>query len=283
MKEFGRFAGAWRFGEVIHDVVLGALREAGAIVLLGSDLDLLFSERFKRLLRTGKRVIGLPYLTTEEMFFRLLPDSYEEIVALESSSKKYFDLLDNAKRARITSERGTDIEVELGQYRTNCSSGVVGEGIGFVGGMEILPAGQVTRVPNRNSANGIVLIDRSIGAYQYAPLFETIEIKVQNGLVTSIEGENEARRLRTFIEKLDDRNLLNLTELGIGVNPRCKFAGEAAPAEDTHTAGCVSVALGCDVHLGGEVKAEAHMDCTMWYPSLELDGKTVVEKGKLNF
>jgi hypothetical protein len=32
MKEFGRFAGAWRFGEVIHDVVLGALREAGAIM-----------------------------------------------------------------------------------------------------------------------------------------------------------------------------------------------------------------------------------------------------------
>ena len=45
----------------------------------------------------------------------------------------------------------------------------------------------------------------------------------------------------------------------------------------------MSVALGCDVHLGGEVKAKAHMDSTSFFPTLELDGKVVVEKGRLLF
>ena len=283
MKEFGLFAGAWRFGEPLSKTVIGALKEADSIVLIGSDLDLLFSEKFKSVLREGKRVIGLPYLTTEEMFFRLLPDSDEEITALQTVTKKYFKLLNNARRARITSEKGTEIEMELGQYKTNCSSGVVEKGVGFVGGMEILPAGQVTRVPNKHSANGVVMIDRSIGAYNFSPLYETIKIKVENGFVTDIEGQIEAKRLRKFIAELEDPNLFNLTELGIGVNPRCKFTGEAAPAEDTHTQGCVSVALGCDVHLGGEVKAKVHMDSTSWFPTLELDGRVVLEKGRLLF
>jgi len=281
MKEFGQFAGAWRFGETVPKAVIGALRETDSVIILGSDLDLLFSDKFKSILREGKRVIGLPYLTTEEMFFRLLPDSYEEITALQAITKGYFELLNNAKHARITSTKGTDIQMELGQYKTNCSIGIVEKGIGFVGGMEILPAGQVTRVPNKNSANGVIIIDRSIGAYQYSPLYEAIKIEVKNGLVTNIEGKTEAKRLQRFINELEDPNLFNLTELGIGVNPRCKFSGEAAPAEDTHTHGCVSVALGCDVHLGGDVKAKAHMDATMWFPTLELDGKVVVGKGSL--
>ena len=222
-------------------------------------------------------------MITEEMFFRLLPNSYEEILALQTDSKKYFELLNNAKHARITSEKGTDIQMELGQYKTNCSGGVIEKGSGFVGGMEILPAGQVSRVPNKGSANGVVLIDRSIGAYEYSPLHEVIKLKVEKGLVTNIEGQREAKRLRKFIDDLEDPNLFNLTELGIGINPKCRFTGEAAPAEDTHTRGCVSVALGCDVHLGGEVQAKVHMDSTVWFPTLELDGKIVVKEGKLIF
>jgi 2,5-dihydroxypyridine 5,6-dioxygenase len=283
MKEFGQFAGAWRFGEPAAKTVIGALREADSVVLLGSDLDILFSEGLRSALRTGKRMLGLPYLTTEEMFFRLLPDTVEEVQALQRVSKTYFNLLDKAKEARITSEKGTDIRMELGRYRTNCSSGVVEKGVGFVGGLEILPAGQVTRVPNPGTANGTVVIDRSMGAHEYSPLREPFTVRVEKGFVTEIEGGVEADRLRRFLAGLEDPNLFNLTELGIGVNPRCKFAGEAAPAEDTHTEGCVSVALGCDVHLGGEVKAKAHMDSTSFFPTLDMDGKVVVEKGRLLF
>jgi leucyl aminopeptidase (aminopeptidase T) len=283
MKEFALFAGAWDLphGETLPKTVLGALAEADCAILLGSDLQMLFSSRFKEILSQGKKILSLPYMTTEEMFSRLLPDDQEEIVNLYEISKNYFKLIDKAKTARISSERGTDITMELGQFKTNCSSGIIETGGGFVGGLEILPAGQVTRVPNTGSANGIVLIDRSIAAHQYSELHESIAIEVKDGWVTQIDGGSEAARLRDFLDKLEDPNLYNLTELGIGVNPRCKFSGEAAPAEDTHTEGTVSVALGCDVHLGGDIKAKAHMDSTSWFPTLELDGNVVVEKGRL--
>jgi hypothetical protein len=72
-----------------------------------------------------------------------------------------------------------------------------------------------------------------------------------------------------------------LTELAVGVNPKCKFSGIGAPAEDTHVLGCVSLALGCDVHVGGSHVGPAHIDMTMRYPSITVDGKQLtVENGR---
>jgi len=71
------------------------------------------------------------YSTTEEMFTRLLPESVEEIRELQATTKRYYDLLKGAKRARITSKAGTDVEMELGKFGTNCSTGVIEEGLGL--------------------------------------------------------------------------------------------------------------------------------------------------------
>jgi len=48
-----------------------------------------------------------------------------------------------------------------------------------VGGVEPLPGGQITRVPNTGSAIGVVIIDRTIGAHDYRELTEPIELQVR--------------------------------------------------------------------------------------------------------
>lgn len=281
MKEFGLFAGAWALGEPLPRAAIGAIKEADAAVILGSDMDLVFSERLKAVLKEGKRILYLPYLTTEEMLSRLLPDNEEEIEDLSATSLRCFERLNRAKRARITSHKGTDLRLELGQFQAKSSGGVIERSEGFSGRMMLLPAGQVIRVPDERSANGTVVIDRSIGGHNYAPLHESIRLTVKDGFVTGIEGQDEARRFQRFLEELDDLNLFHLTELGIGTNPRCRFSGVAAPAEDTHSRGSVSIALGCDIHLGGITRAKAHIDCTMWHPTLRLDEEIVVDGGRL--
>lgn len=92
----------------------------------------------------------------------------------------------------------------------------------------------------------------------------------------------EAKRVGRFLASLDDDGeAYHLTELGVGTNKRCKLTGVAGPAEDTHTLGCVSLALGADIHLGGETRSACHLDMTMRSATLKLDGQLIVERGRL--
>jgi leucyl aminopeptidase (aminopeptidase T) len=137
-------------------------------------------------------------------------------------------------------------------------------------------------MPNPRSAEGRLVIDRSVNAPEFRELLDPIGFTVEKGYVTKIEGGREARRMETFLASLDDGGeAYHLTELGVGTNKRCKVAGVAGPGEDTHTFGCVSLALGADVHLGGETVAGCHLDMTMRAATLTLDDQIVVDSGQL--
>jgi leucyl aminopeptidase (aminopeptidase T) len=263
-------------------VVGAAMKTADCVVFINSDMDIFFSSHLHETLAQGTRIMLLPYIINRDRFLRLMPESSEEVLEVKATTEKYFAVMNEAKQARVTSPAGTDVVVALGDHRTGANIGVVGGGAGgFVGGMELLPAGQVIRCPNKGSANGKIVLDRSLMAYEFAKLTEPIELTVKDGYVVEIDGNIEAERFKTFLAGWNDPEIYNVTELGIGTNPKCRFAGEVAPAEDTHTWGMATLAFGNDTHLGGQTKAPCHMDSTMWRPSLELDGKLVVEHGRL--
>ena len=75
--------------------------------------------------------------------------------------------------------------------------------------------------------------------------------------------------------------MYHITEVGLGTNKRCIQCGVAAPAEDTHGAGSVTFALGCDVHLGGSTKGPAHIDCTTHMGNFQVNGIDIVKDGKI--
>jgi 2,5-dihydroxypyridine 5,6-dioxygenase len=214
-------------------------------------------------------------LTTEDAL-RMLPTSHEEVEHQAQLVRVCGARFDAARSAHVTSAAGTDLHLLLGQWQTRLHLGIAPPG-----GLQVLPAGQITRVPNDNSANGVVVIDRSIADGDYRALTEPVILHVKSGKVVSIEGGLEAEKTRLFLERLDDERVYHLTELAIGTNPRCRFAGVGGPAEDTHTWGTVSLALGCDVHIGGGVPGPVHIDMTMLSPSLALDGIEIVRQGRL--
>jgi len=282
-REFSQFGGAWKFQETLPKVVISAMKAANCVVIINSDMDVIFSLSLRELLKEGVRILLLPYILNKERFLRLMPEIQEEVLELKEVTEKYFHLMDQAHHARITSPAGTDLEMHLGNYKTGYSKGVISTGPGgFVGGMELLPAGQVIRVPDKGSAQGEIVLNRSLMGHEYTKLHESIELTVKDGYVVDIKGEIEAERFKEFLLKWNDPEIYNITELGIGTNPRCRFAGLVAPVEDTHTRGQATIAFGNDTHLGGNTKASCHIDSTMWFPSLELDGKIIVERGHLN-
>lgn len=276
LREFGLFAGA-SLSEVppsFPRCALGAMAVCDRLVLATSDLRTHFSPKFWEAVRRCA-VVSFPYLTTESAL-RLLPESREEVHTLAELTRRVAEAVVNARRARVTSTAGTDLTLSLGRYPVN-----VHDGLASPGRRQLLPTGQVSRTPDDGSAEGLLVIDRSIAANDCKDLPEPVRMTVERGTVTSISGGADADRLRLFLAGMNDPNIYHLTELGIGTNRRCRFTGVAPQAEDTHTFGCVSLALGCDTHQGGAVRAGAHIDMTMRVPSLELDGNLIVDHGNI--
>lgn len=278
MAEFGLFGG----GSLPSDSVLvpaglaAALQSCPTLALATSDVELLtFSRAFRQALAAGTRALSFSYLTTESAL-RLLPESAEEAEELRSVTARGGELLAATRQVRVTSEAGTDLRLTLGTYVGRTHDGLVKPGT-----RQTLPAGQVSRVPDDGSAEGVIVIDRSIAANDFRALSEPVRFTVTRGYVTSVDGGLEAQKLRRWLAAQEHPEIYHVTELAFGTNRRCRLTGVAAPAEDTHTAGCVSFALGADVHIGGRIAAPAHIDMTMRAATLELDGRAIVSDGVL--
>jgi leucyl aminopeptidase (aminopeptidase T) len=263
--------------------VAGALREADVIVLLTSDLTLYFSQALKAALAADKRMISSVYINEENML-RLFPENEQEIIQLDAITQAVGKALEPEGTVRLTSAEGTDFECKFGQYGLKCSGGRIPKaspGVGKRFLAEFIPGGQVTRVPNDGSAHGTLVLDRSIAGREFRELTTPIRLEVENGYVKKIAGGWEAHDLRNFLEELGGREMYHITEVGLGTNSRCIRCGVAAPAEDTHRAGSITFALGCDVHLGGSIQAPAHIDCTTHKGNLQVNGVDVVTEGHI--
>lgn len=284
MREYGLFAGAslGRHDFGLPKPLLRAIEAANVVIMLSSDLEVEFDESLLALARGDRKIAWIPYID-EDSFLRLFPASAQEVMELHEITTRVGNIFVRSKEAIIRSGAGTDLRMNIGHYRINWSTGVFQAGKG-IGGLEVWPGGQISTVPNAGTARGRLVIDRSVNAPEFKELLDPVEFTVEDGYVTKIAGGIEAKRLERFLAALDDGGeAYHLTELGIGTNKRCKMAGVAGPAEDTHTAGCVSFALGADVHLGGETRSGCHLDMTMRSATMELDGQMVVREGQLIF
>lgn len=255
--------------------LLAAITSADAFVLLCSDTELLFSPDLPELLAEGRRGLFLPYFD-EYNFSRILFTTPEEVHEQAALIDAVGEMLDGNVEAHVTSAEGTDLRLRLGEYPTLRRRGITGPGQ-----LLFLPAGNVARVPNDGTANGTLVVDRTICADDYKELHEPIVLQVERGQVTSVEGGTEARLLARLLEKLQDPRVRHLTELAVGTNPLCQLSGVGAPSEDTHVIGTIAFALGCDIHVGGSTVAPCHIDMTMRFPSLTVGDREVVRDGTL--
>lgn len=282
MREFGLFAGAslGRHDFRLPQPLIRAMETSDIVIILNSDMEILFDENFLALLKGDGKIAWIPYID-EDSFLRLMPESIEEAIELHEITTRVGNIFAHSKEVLAQSDAGTDIRMNIGDYRINWGTGIFQAGKGC-GGLEIWPGGQISTMPNAGTAQGHLVIDRSVNAPEFRELLDPIEFTVENGYVTKIEGGIEAERMERFLASLDDGGeAYHLTELGVGTNKRCKVAGVAGPAEDTHTLGCVSLALGADIHLGGETVGACHLDMTMRSATLKLDEQVVVERGQL--
>jgi leucyl aminopeptidase (aminopeptidase T) len=159
---------------------------------------------------------------------------------------------------------GREIMTELGFARNPGESGC-------------LPDGEVSFGPAAGSANGVLYVDGPIANIGRAPT--PVKLVVKSGRITAVEGNSEeAGRLEYVIRTIENAD--NFAEIAIGLNPKSQRTGEFN--EEKKGLGNIHIACGRSAgsHRKFDVWSTIHYDMVIYNPTIELDGRTIVDKGK---
>lgn len=219
----------------------------------------------------GTRIASMPTIT-EEIMERTISADYNII---KEETNRLCDVLDDADEVRITTEKGTDLYMSIKGLKCDGRCAGIFEKKGEWGN---LPAGEANMAPVEGSTQGVFVVDATMAGI--GKIEEPITVKVEKGFATEITGGKEADALRGILEEFNDKRVYNIAELGIGTNYKAIITGNTL--EDEKVKGTCHIALGNNTSYdGGKTKAPVHLDGVMLKPTIIVDGKTIMEKGKL--
>jgi len=227
----------------------------------------------KDALAAGARAIVLTAFTEEMMVSGGIEADF---VRIREDTKVVGERLSGAKVAHITSAAGTDLTFSVHMRRVNVMPGIVGPGE-----LSPLPNAEVNVSPVEGTANGTLVVDASIPYLGIGLLEQPIRFTVRDGMITDIEGGDpeQVEKLRSAWLEQADPNVYNIAEMGIGMNPMCRFKG--LMLEDEGVLGSIHIGTGTNITLGGVVKARSHYDLIMSAPTLTLDGEVLIQDGQI--
>lgn len=245
--------------------VAGAMHNADIVFDVGTH-DIAHTEARRAASAGGTRFV-LMRAITEDVLIDQMDTDYED---LRTVTRAVAAIQTTANSARITSERGTDLTVDL----TGRSGFPIDDG--FDEGLVVLPAGKSAITPVEGSAEGTVVVDYSIDSI--GRLDNPVELTIENGQVSTISGGPQAGKLRELVDHKGDcaRNIAEGPS--IGTNSDVSLTGNQAT--DKKKMGTMHIAIGDNVTLGGAVECDIHLDMTLLNATVRFDGVTVLDQGR---
>ena len=240
------------------------------VVIAPTFRSLSHTEARREASKIGVRIATMPGIL-RETFVRAMNVKYDEIARV---SNELADILSSAKSARVVSEHGTDIVMSLTGRRGLSDTGIIHSR----GAFGNLPAGEAYIAPVEGTAQGTIVVDGSIGDTGVLANDDYITIRVKDGYATEIDGSRASAYLAGVLAT-QPQDARNIAELGIGTNYAARLCGNIL--EDEKVLGTVHIALGDNASMGGNVAAPIHLDGIILSPTLYIDNKIVMNKGKL--
>lgn len=243
-----------------------AMKEAD-VVFSPVSYSITHTNAVKNAASCGTRIIVMTDFTEGLMIQGGIEANFDE---LKPICKKVANRLAEGKKLRLTTPGGTDLEMDIAGRRGNALYCIVEPGE-----FSTVPTVEANTSPLEGSANGKIVVDASIPYLGIGLLKEPIQVEVRNGFITKIEGGYQADILRKDLESQKDKNVFNIAELGLGLNPKCKMIG--IMLEDEGVMGTAHIGIGTSITLGGNIKTSCHYDLIMWKAKVEVDGKVIIE------
>ena len=225
-----------------------------------------------RNIESGGKFISMPDYG-DEMLIQggLFADFYKQQPTLD----RLAELLTSAKTANIRAHAGTNITMNI--------EGRIGRaerGICIGSGTYACPPNMECNIsPNEDSAEGVAVIDGSIPDPLIGLIKEPIHLDISKGKIINIKGGSNAEKLRGLLSRLEDPAAYVLAELGIGLNPQGTLCGRML--EDESVFSTIHFGFGDNCKAGGVNKSKIHLDMVILNAELELDGKKVLQNGRM--
>lgn len=215
----------------------------------------------------GARAATMPEIT-EDMLERTMAADF---TAVKRRSQALAELLTASDHVHITSDLGTDIRFEIAGREGISDDGDLRE----AGSFGNLPAGEGFIAPLEGKTNGLLVVDATI--WPIGRLSEPLRIEVKDGYAVSFTGK-DAKEFEATL-KPHGPEAYAVAELGIGTNEMAKVTGNVL--EDEKIMGTIHVAFGDNHSFGGTVRVSSHQDGIVLKPTVEINGKRVLEGGCL--
>lgn len=259
---------------------LDALKSADMLVCLHVPL---FTKWLKDVRDAGTRVLMI-IDAPDDLHDLMSPPGLKE--ATVYSGKR----LERAKKMRVTSDAGTDLTVQLGEYPTMIQYGFSESR----GRFDHWGAGHVHTFPNEGSANGTVVIQRGdIVILPYCRYVQDeIRLEVREGFIRRIEGGLDAKLLSNWLEDNrrfpEDMDGHAISHLGWGLNPQARWDSIALYGDDPERSraaartfpGNFLFSTGPNTQGGGTRNTLGHYDVPMRECTVMLDDEVIIDRGK---
>jgi 2,5-dihydroxypyridine 5,6-dioxygenase len=201
------------------------------------------------------------------------------------------ELYERTREVHVTSKAGTDLRFKRGEYPVMMQYGMADA----PGRFDHWGVGLLHTFPNEGSAHGKVVIQPGdIVILPYCRYVQDpIHLEIREGHVVSIEGGVDARLMREWLAEgktsQDDRDPYAVSHLGWGLNPQCRYdsiamygdAPERSRAASRSFPGNFLFSTGPNSQGGGKRVTRGHYDVPMRDCTISLDGKIVVEDGRI--
>ena len=148
-------------------------------------------------------------------------------------------------------------------------------------GYPVMLGGQVSWWPVEETINGKLIFDAALFPPDTLGLLNSnVELTLEKGVVTKIEGGKDAAIFEKWLSKFNDPNMFRLAHYSIGFNPGVtKPTGRIV--EDERLFGCIEMGIGSQGAslMGACWDAAAHTDGIVSKPTILLDGYKLEENG----
>jgi len=217
----------------------------------------------------GARIASMPGVT-QDMLERCIAVDYAKMT---ERTNKLCDILDKGKKVTITTKKGTKLTMSIEGRQAHGRKAGIFTGKGAWGN---LPEGEACLAPLEGTTEGKVVVDASVA--KLGKVDKPITITIKGGYAEKIEGGITAVELAKLLYSVG-HEAQNIAELGIGTNDLAIISGDVL--EDEKVMGTCHIAFGNNMSMEGHVDVPIHIDVVMTQPTILVDGKKIMNEGKL--
>jgi leucyl aminopeptidase (aminopeptidase T) len=245
------------------------------LVMLVPSVPISHTLAVRRAVEHGARIMAMDGVTIDML---ATGGGAADYAAMHELAVVLEELWNEAAHVRVASDLGMDLEADISGRKSWRWDGYTFSADWYDLTGCALPDGEVGVAPLEGSANGTVVWDTSV--HTLGLLREPVELTVEGSWVVDVKGGDQAREFAERLASLDDQpSYYCPAEIAIGINEAARITGSMR--EDKKALGTVHIATGTNSDIGGTIGARTHIDGVIRRPSLWMDGRAVIENGRL--